>query len=401
MSEQPREMEGGLALVCARDGRVERVLRDDFGLMGTVEPGSEWSTRLHASSIQKSQLFLAEVIVSGSAIDWELGVALRGAVSVMHFAGAVTDDAHVLIVGGSSRSLLLQYYEELMRINNEQANALRAALKNRALASDDGGTETYDRMMQLNNELTSLQRELTRRNMELERVNRLKNQFVGMAAHDLRNPLGAIRSFSTMLLDPDMSIPPEKAREFIGRIRSSSEFMLRLIDDLLDIAAIEAGQLRLDLRLWDMAELLRRNLVLMRVLSEEKGIVMEVVIDDDVPSVMVDAEKVEQIVSNIISNAIKFSNPGTQVRIDLTRDGDAALLSVTDQGPGIPDGDLAQLFKPFGRGSTRPTSGEHSTGLGLAITQRIVQGHGGTLWCESIVGQGTTFHVRLPASPSL
>jgi signal transduction histidine kinase len=391
-----RDVPRGVALLCSRDGTVQRVLRDDLGIVGDIR-GRRLSNMVDRSSREKAQRFLAEVVAAGAAFDWELSVPRDGGVRLLHFAAATTDDNSVVVVAAPSRLAVVRYYDELMRVNNEQANALRMAMKPEAIqAVRERDADLYERMARLNSELATAQRELTKKNLELERANQLKNQFLGMAAHDLRNPIGAIKLFSELLLDPNTSLAPERQRNFLRRIRESSEFMLGLISDLLDLSAIEAGSVRLDAQDVDIARLVRENVELNRVLAAEKEIEVTLTIDAEVARVVADARKVEQILNNLLSNAIKFSRSGTTVRVDVRAGDGGVRLTVADEGQGIPADELATIFRPFQRASPRGTAGEHSTGLGLAIVKRLVDAHRGTLSVESEVGRGTTFSVWLP-----
>ncbi len=390
---------GGMALVCGRDGIIQSVVREDMGLLGDSAVGSNFAELVDQSSLEKAQRFLAEAISGGAAFDWELGFRRDGAIQLLHFAAAASPPDSLLLVGGPTRSAVIRYYDELMKINNEQANALRSALKSRV---GEAGSETrpdaFDSMMRLNNELATVQRELTKKNIELERTNELKNQLLGMAAHDLRTPIGAISSYSELLLDAEMALPEEQRRQFLERIRESSSFMLALINDLLDLSAIEAGQLRIDATQIDIARLVSENVQLNQVLAQDKGIEVIAEIASDIPAVTADAVKLEQTLHNLLSNAVKFSDPGTKVLVRVTTLGDEVRIDVADEGPGIPPQEISEIFKPFQRGTPKSTRNERSTGLGLAIVKRVVEGHGGRLHCESEVGRGTTFSVWIPVN---
>jgi signal transduction histidine kinase len=388
------ELPRGLAVVCGRDGVVRRVLRDDLGVVGDVV-GERLTTIVDQSSQEKTRRFLAEAVTTGAAFDWELGVPDDRSVRLLHFAASVTEPDSVVVVGAQSRSAVVRYYDELMEVNSEQARSLRAALK--ASTSGERDADVYEKMMLLNSELATLHRELTKKNLELERANQLKNQFLGMAAHDLRNPIGAIRSFSMLLLDRELTISAEQQRALLERIEASSKFMLALIDDLLDLSAIESGQLQINAHELDIAQLVRRNVELNRLLAKEKQIAVALEIAANVPRVLADGLKVEQILNNLLSNAVKFSAPGTVVQVRIHPGDGGVWISVADEGPGIPPDEIATVFKPFQRGTARGTAGERSTGLGLAIVKRLVDGHGGRLTCESEVGKGTTFSVWLPS----
>jgi len=244
-------------------------------------------------------------------------------------------------------------------------------------------------------EQEALQRELLQKNAALEELNQQKNQWLGMAAHDLRTPLGVISGYSDFLIDQMEDAFSEQA-EMIDRIKSSSRFMLNLVDDLLDISTIESGNLKLRLQPTDLLRLVRRNVGLNRVLAEQKGIDIELHRPASLPLMELDSDKIEQVLNNLIGNAVKFSLPGTAVHVRVEADAGEARIAVEDQGPGIPEDQLQQLFQPFSSTSVTSTGGEKSTGLGLAIVRRIVEGHGGRIQVESRVGQGSTFRVSLP-----
>jgi signal transduction histidine kinase len=260
--------------------------------------------------------------------------------------------------------------------------------------SDDA---VYDELTQVNNELANLQREMAKANAELALLNEQKNRLLGMAAHDLRSPLGAILSFSEFLqADADASFS-EQHREFIATIHSSSKFMLNLINDLLDVSSIESGQLKLNPGPGDLADLVARNVSLNRVLAQKKGITIDYAAPPgDLPPMLFDSGKIEQVLNNLLGNAIKFSHPDTTIEVSVQAGANSVTVAVRDQGQGIPADELSRLFRNFGTTRVRGTAGEPSTGLGLAIARKIVEGHGGTVAVDSAVGQGSTFSFSLP-----
>lgn len=251
-------------------------------------------------------------------------------------------------------------------------------------------------LLTANNELHDMARELQKRNAQLEEMNKLKNQFLGIAAHDLRNPISVILSFSELMLHDDVESLTDAQREMVDSVYESSVFMLKLLNNLLDISAIEAGKLTLDMLPTDIAVLLRKNLQRNRILAERKGIAIRDEIDADLPMLALDAGKFEQVLNNLITNAVKFSERGTTVTVRCERSDHEVVLSVRDQGQGIPAEELDRLFKPFSRTSVRATAGESSTGLGLAIVKRIIDGHAARVRVDSVVGQGTVFSISLP-----
>jgi len=251
-------------------------------------------------------------------------------------------------------------------------------------------------LLTVNNELSNLGRELQKRNAELVRFNDQKNQFLGMAAHDLRNPIGIILSYSEFILDEAGEALGEEHRQFLTTISRSSHFMLAMLNDLLDVAKIESGRLELDLEPVDLNALIGQNVVLNRVLAAKKAIHIDFEPDEGLPSLMVDPGKIDQVLNNLISNAIKFSPAGTIVTVRTQLGKDEVAVAVQDQGPGIPEAERRKLFQPFSRTSVRSTGGEKSIGLGLAIVKKIVQGHQGTIWVESGEGGGAVFCFTLP-----
>ncbi len=392
-----QEQTSGLALLCDPTGLIEEIFYDKLGAADQALPGQPWTVILDPGSLEKGLNFMVALRQQDIVYDWEMNVSWADGVTSLHFVGAVFNQ-HLLIIGAKTSNGVMQLYEQMMQMNNEHINALRAAVKEtseRTCTQVERSNSLYEKITRLNNQLVAMQRELARKNAELERLNQQKNQFLGIAAHDLRNPLSAIMSYSEFLLaDLDDQLDEEQV-EFLDVIHSSSEFMSQLINDLLDVAKIESGKLDLKLQPTDLAELVDSNVTLNRRLARDKEIELRLALED-VPTVLVDPAKIEQVLNNLISNAIKYSPSGTVVDVRLSRQGDQVQLSVQDRGQGIPSEEMDKLFKPFSRTSVQTTGGETSTGLGLVIVKKIVDGHGGQINVESEVGEGTTFHVRLP-----
>lgn len=245
--------------------------------------------------------------------------------------------------------------------------------------------------------LRESQQLLLQANTALSVTNKQLNQFVGIAAHDLRNPLTAVLGFAKLLRRPGQENPPTVQQDrFLTNIQSASEFMLRLVNDLLDVSRIEAGELNLDPRPMNLPALVEANLMLSRLHAEEKQIAIALEVGPDIPPVNVDPDKMEQVLSNLVSNALKFSEPGTEVRVSVHRFADTIRLSVADAGQGIAEAERDNLFRPFSTTSTKTTRGEKSTGLGLVIVKKVVDGHGGRIEVDSQPGRGSTFTVVLP-----
>ena len=391
----------GVAIVCDEGGRVVDVIRDDVGI-GQEMVGRPFTLLVDRGSLSKALTFVNELRREGALSGWEMNVAMDGKVSTLHFAGAVVD-GRLVIVAARNGEEMMDLYEELMRMGNEQTNALRAALKAQAEAARgerERDSSVYDDISALNNQLVAMQRELAKKNAELERLDALKNRFLGMAAHDLRNPLNVIYNYAEFLGYRAGERLDDEERSFLEAILESSQFMSDLINDLLDVSRIESGKLQLVWQAIDLTQLVERNLQLNRLLAGKKEI--ELVLDVEaagVPTIIADPGKLEQVLNNLISNAVKYSPLESRVVVRLRRHEEGVLISVEDEGIGIAAEEMDQLFRPFVTPATRGPAGEKSTGLGLVIVRRIVEGHGGDIWVESEEGVGTTFYVWLPRDP--
>ncbi len=275
-------------------------------------------------------------------------------------------------------------------------NSDRIQIIDLLLSTYENAIQKNGELAQANHNLTEMHRELERKNVELEKANVEKNKFLGMAAHDIRNPISLVLSSSAFLEEELMDIMTDDQRELLSMIKSSSEFVLGLLNELLDISVIESGSLRLNFYKTDLGKLIDRNLSLNRVTANKKGITLGFSSDAGIPLVTLDATKIEQVMNNLISNAIKFSFENSHVQVDLLNQGDQVCVRVRDEGQGIPEKEIGMLFKPFQKTSVRATSGERSTGLGLSIVNKIVEAHRGRVWVESHEGKGSTFFVLLP-----
>lgn len=244
--------------------------------------------------------------------------------------------------------------------------------------------------------MVEAQTELNRKNAELQKTNSEKNYYLGVAAHDLRGPLGHIKMFSEYLIDELNGKIDEEQKEYLSIINKSSGFLLRLVDNLLDISKIEAGELKLNHQEVDFSEFLREQISLANPHAQRKNIIFEFKPYQGVISLECDPMHISQVVNNILTNAVKFSSQGTTVTVINELDGDNAIVHITDQGQGIPADELPTIFNAFQKTSVKSTEGEKSTGLGLAIVKKIVEAHGGRIWADSEVGKGTTFSFSLP-----
>ncbi len=239
-------------------------------------------------------------------------------------------------------------------------------------------------------------------NAELLKLNEKKNEFLGIAAHDIRNPLGAIINFTQVILRDLQSrnIKPDETKQDLKSILAAAEQSRNLVNALLDITAIESGKVNLELHQENMADILTECELRHRRHAAQKKIHLEISSRNDLPLIIVDRTRITEVMDNLLSNALKFTYPGGEVRVFCESGPDSVVTRVQDNGQGLNERDLQEIFNSFKKLSARPTGGESSTGLGLAIVKKIVELHGGEVWVESRYGEGSTFSFSLPVVES-
>ena len=230
---------------------------------------------------------------------------------------------------------------------------------------------------------------------ERRRVEEMKQQFVSTVSHELRTPLTSIAGSLGLLAGGAAGAIPDKAGRLMSIAHSDSQRLVRLINDILDIEKLESGQMTLDLASLDLRDIALRSIDNVHGLADELSVSVD--LDDGAPApVRGDADRLIQVVVNLLSNAVKFSPAGSAVRVSVQPETRIARLSVSDDGPGIPDEFRARIFSKFAQADSSDTRAKGGTGLGLAIAREIAERHGGRLWFESAPGEGATFHLDLP-----
>ncbi len=234
---------------------------------------------------------------------------------------------------------------------------------------------------------------------QLSKANAAKNRFLGMAAHDLRNPLASIRGLAEFLNDGTVGQLTPDQLDLVRTIHGASQSMLSLVNELLDVATIESGQLQILPRPGNLASLITKSVYLANIEAAKKRTQIDFTPPATSSQSTFDPEKIKQVVDNLLSNAVKYSPPGSTVTVEFAQSPGQLAFSVKDQGPGIPDNERDRLFKDFSRLSAKPTGGEKSTGLGLAICRKIIDAHGGDISAKNLPGLGCEFRVTLPHQP--
>jgi signal transduction histidine kinase len=255
-----------------------------------------------------------------------------------------------------------------------------------------------DRLRKVNSDLDRKVDELAQANMALYESNRLKGDFLATMSHELRTPLNSILGFSEVLLSANQL--NDKQRRWVGNIQSSGERLLNLINDILDLARIEAGKMQIRVVEFSVYDVCEGLLNMFRPLAEKKNIDLRANLAPGIPVLRQDVVKLQQILSNLLSNAVKFTPEGGRVVLRAEADGDSLVLTVADTGVGIAPEDQELVFEKF-RQAGNPLTREHAgTGLGLSIVRELSKLLGGEVTLQSELGRGSTFTVRLPLQRS-
>ena len=239
--------------------------------------------------------------------------------------------------------------------------------------------------------------ELQRLYRELETASRHKSEFLANMSHELRTPLNAIIGFSQVLRDGLFGEVNAKQEEYLEDILTSGHHLLALINDVLDLSKVEAGQVQLELAPFSIQDALERGVSMVREQATRNGVQVTLHANDGLHVVTGDERRVRQVIFNLLSNAVKFTSAGGSVDVTATRANGEVRVSVADTGPGITEDDLGRIFEEFQQ--TEAGARQHEgTGLGLALSKRFVEMHGGRIWCDSEVGKGSTFVFTIPAA---
>jgi len=242
-------------------------------------------------------------------------------------------------------------------------------------------------------------REIEDKGRELEVANRHKSEFLANMSHELRTPLNAVIGFSEVLLERMFGDINDKQEEYLRDIYTSGKHLLSLINDILDLSKVEAGRMELELTTFSLPMAIDNALTLVRTRAENHGIALEVDVDQRLGDFVGDERKIKQILLNLLSNAVKFTSEGGRVGVHAALANGSVEISVSDTGIGIAEEDQARIFEEFQQAGPDHAGKREGTGLGLTLTRKFVELHGGTIWVKSQVGQGATFTFALPVRP--
>jgi PAS domain S-box-containing protein len=245
-------------------------------------------------------------------------------------------------------------------------------------------------------ELAMLNEQLEQRRREVERASGMKSEFLARMSHELRTPMNAIIGFSDLLAEEAEGPLGDTYQHYVEHIRQGAQHLLELINDVLDLSKIEAGRLDLISEEFPAANALGEVLSIVKPLAEAKRIRIETGAGRDLP-VCADRRRFKQVLYNLLSNAVKFTPEEGSIRVEALRQGELVQFAVADTGVGVPEQEQQAIFDEFHQAGSRASRGKEGTGLGLTISKRLIELHGGKIWVESRVGQGSTFFFTLPA----
>src|SRR6202049_1201463 len=278
----------------------------------------------------------------------------------------------------------------------ESVNEMLEQIQQRDGALQRAHSELEQRVLERTTQLAVANKELDLRNREVERATQLKSKFLASMSHELRTPLNAIVGFSDLLAEQTAGPLNDKQNRFVHHIKQGSGHLLQLINDILDLSKIEAGQLEFHCEPFQIGEALPEVLSTIRPLAMAKHITVQEKIEGDV-GVFADRVRFKQILYNLLSNAVKFTPKHGRIDIECYETSGAVCVSVADTGIGIRPEDLKLVFEEFRQVEVSNANTQEGTGLGLAITKRLVEQQGGKISLESELGKGSRFTFTLPA----
>ena len=310
-------------------------------------------------------------------------------------------DARSNLISNDEIGVLSQSFDKMaleIEKNRRELEDLNRNLEFHVSEKTDNLTRAYERLQLSNQNLAVANHDLELANKKLKELDQLKSDFISIVSHELRTPLTSIKAFTELIfMKPRMT--NEKRGRFLTIINDETDRLARLINDILDLTKIEAGKLSWHITRVSLPEVITTSVTNMRSLADNKSLAIRQNVPDSLPWLYGDRDRLLQVITNILSNAIKFTPDGGKISIEASSQEDPRrqiIVHIVDTGVGIPHKHLDSIFEKFRRAGDALTNTFEGTGLGLAITKQIVEYHGGRIWAESALGSGTTFSFTLP-----
>lgn len=353
-------------------------------------------------------LILVVIVVTLVLSAW-IGILLATSISIPlgHIVQVIGKlekgdfSARVNLISNDEIGVLSQSFDKMAREierNRAELENLNRNLEFRVMEKTENLTRAYERLQLSNQNLAVVNRDLEEANRKLKEIDRLKSDFISVVSHELRTPITSIKAFAELILiKPKM--PLEKKTRLINIINTESDRLTRLVNEILDLTKIEAGKLSWNITRITIENVIQTSVAGIHSLADNKGITISTTVQRSLPWLFGDQDRLVQVMTNILSNSIKFTPKGGKIRIAASfalNPRPQIVVSVSDTGVGIPEQDLKLIFEKFHRSGDVLTNRAEGTGLGLAITRQIVDYHGGSIWATSRLGEGSTFTFTLP-----
>jgi signal transduction histidine kinase/ligand-binding sensor domain-containing protein len=308
------------------------------------------------------------------------------------------------LCGLSVVAIAMWLYRLRVRQLHRRAEQLETTIALRTSELRESNEEIQRHLEQLDEQAREIElsnTELRAKNLQLEALHTEKDEFLGIAAHDLKNPLTSIAFAASFIRRFSRESPAERMiEEQVAKIETLTQRMTAIISNFLDVNALESGAVQFHIEPFDIAPTVHAIVEEYQLKAATKALTIQTDLENALPLVLADKQVTEEILDNLLSNALKFSPQDKTVTLRVYAHAQTVRLAVQDEGPGISVADMVKLFGKFARLSAQPTGGEHSTGLGLSIVKKLVEAMRGRVWCESELGKGATFVVELPSAES-
>ncbi|HUI98733.1 MAG TPA: ATP-binding protein [Usitatibacter sp.] len=350
-------------------------------ISATLVPASQWVVVAE----QPRDEVLAPVYQTLVRTVWVMGAGLLAAIAASYFLARRLVRPILELRGGAAKIAGGDLATRIRISTGDEVEAL---------------AREFNRMAdQLQDYTTGLERKVAGKTAELEMANRHKSEFLANMSHELRTPLNAIIGFSEVLKERMFGELNPKQLEYATDIYGSGQHLLSLINDILDLTKVEAGQMELDARDFPVRAAIHNCCTLIRERALRKRLRLESHVFEDVGNWRADERKFKQVVLNLLSNAVKFTPSGGEVRVVVRVEGDTLVVAVSDTGVGVAPEDQERIFQSFQQVASDEEVRREGSGLGLALSRRLVERHGGTLVVASTPGRGATFVARFPKLP--
>jgi signal transduction histidine kinase len=357
------------------------------------------------------QLFNLIFLVTIATLILTSGIGILLATSISNPLGHMVNvirrlekgdlNARSYLISNDEIGVLSQSFDKMaqeIEKNRHELEDLNRNLEFRVAEKTENLTKAYERLQFSNQNLAVANRELELANKKLKELDQLKSDFISVVSHELRTPLTSIKAFTELIImKPRMA--GEMRNRLLSIINNETDRLARLINDILDLTKIEAGKLSWHVTRVSLSEIIQNSVNSMQSLADNKSLSVIMDVPTSLPKLYGDRDRLIQVITNILSNAVKFTHDGGAISINaFTEDvpRHQIIVKVSDTGVGIPSRDFDVIFEKFRRSGDVLTTHAEGTGLGLAITKQIVEYHGGRIWAESAPGKGSTFSFTLP-----